>query len=205
MPVLKLGFALEGNSDYPIIPRLARRLIAEYDPAIVLANDPVLRPRKRGHGFIRELPNFAQQLGDDGVDIVVAIVDTDSTQVNERRRLLQEARQRCTAIGVGVCLADGLAVHALEAWLLADEAAVFAVFDGVRSAVTFPSPEQDLTPKATLNGIVRTLTQGQEVSFVPFAEEMVQHMRLKVLRQRCSHFDEFARNLINCVKEWERA
>ncbi len=204
MPVLKLGFALEGNSDYPIIPRLARRLIADHDPAIVLASDSVLRPRKRGHGFIRELPNFAQQLRDDDVDIMVAIVDTDSTQVNERRRLLHEARQRCTTIGVAICLAEGLAVHALEAWLLADEAAVFAVFDGERSAVTFTSPEQDPMPKATLNGIVRALTQGQEVSFVPFAEELVRYMSLPVLRQRCSHFDEFARNLIICVKEWER-
>ena len=27
MPMLKLGFALEGNSDYPVIPCLARRVV----------------------------------------------------------------------------------------------------------------------------------------------------------------------------------
>jgi len=85
----------------------------------------------------------------------------------------------------------GLAVHSLEAWLLADEAAAFAMFDGDRSNVLFPSPEQELSPKATLNRIVRTLTSGQEVSFAPFADELAQEIRLALLRQRCPHFDEF--------------
>jgi hypothetical protein len=204
MAILKLGFALEGNSDYPVIPCLARRLISEYDPQIILATNSVLRPRKRGHGFIQELSTFASQLRDDRVNIVVAVVDTDNTQIGERRRLLQEAKQRCADLGLAVCIADGLAVRSLEAWLLADEAAAFAVFDGERSNVLFPSPEQDPAPKATLNRIVRTLTDGQEVSFAPFAAELAQEIRLAVLRQRCSHFDEFARNLINCVKEWQR-
>jgi len=204
MATLKLGFALEGNSDYPVIPCLAQRLISEYDPQIILATNSVLRPRKRGHGFIQELPTFASQLRDDSVDILVAVVDTDNTQIGERRRLLQEAKRRCAELGLAVCIADGLAVRSLEAWLLADEAAAFAVFDGERSNVLFPSPEQDPTPKATLNRIVRTLTSGQEVSFAPFAGELAQEIRLATLRQRCSHFDEFARNLINCVKEWQR-
>lgn len=204
MATLKLGFALEGNSDYPIIPCLARRLISEYNPQIILAPNSVLRPRKRGHGFIQELPTFASQLRDDSVDILVAVVDTDNTQIGERRRLLQEAKRRCTDLGLAVCIADGLAVRSLEAWLLADEAAAFAVFDGERSNVLFPSPEQDPTPKATLNRIVRMLTGGQEVSFAPFADELAKEIRLAVLRQRCTHFDEFARNLINCVKEWQR-
>ena len=204
MVTLKLGFALEGNSDYPVIPCLTRRLISEYDPQIILATNSVLRPRKRGHGFIQELPTFASQLRDDSVDILVAVVDTDNAQIGERRRLLQEAKRRCADLGLAVCIADGLAVHSLEAWLLADEAAAFAVFDGSRSGVMFPSPEQDPAPKATLNRIVRTLTGGQEVSFAPFAGELAQEIRLAILRQRCSYFDEFARNLLNCVKEWQR-
>ena len=101
MATLKLGFALEGNSDYPVIPRLARRLISDYAPQINLATDSVLRPRKRGHGFIQELPTFASQLRDDGIDILVAVVDTDNTQVKERRQLLQESKRRCVERGTG--------------------------------------------------------------------------------------------------------
>ena len=102
-------------------------------------------------------------------------------QVNERLRLLREAKQRCAELGVAVCIAEGLAVRSLEAWLLADEAAVFAVFDGNRASVAFPSPEQDARPKNTLNRIVRTLTDGREVSFASFADELAEAIRLPVL------------------------
>jgi hypothetical protein len=204
MSSLKLGFVLEGNSDYPVIPCLARRVVAESFPAVALASDSVLRPSKRGHGFVGELPTFVRQLQGDGVHIVVAVVDTDSTQIGERLRLLRDAKQRCTELGMAVCIAEGLAVRALEAWLLADEAAIFRLFDGDRSSVTFSSPEHDPAPKSTLNRIVRLLTAGREVTFASYAAELAEAIRLPVLRQRCSHFDEFAHTLINCVREWQR-
>ncbi len=59
MPPLKLGFALEGNSDYPVIPVLARRVIQDKFADLPLDNDSVLRPRWRGHGFIKELPRLS--------------------------------------------------------------------------------------------------------------------------------------------------
>lgn len=65
---------------------------------------------------------------DDGVDIAVAVVDTDNTLIGERGRLLQAAKARCTELGIATCIADGLAVRALEAWLLADEATVFRAY-----------------------------------------------------------------------------
>ncbi len=205
MPTLRLGFALEGNSDYPVIPRLSRRIILDDFPEAVFSEDSVLRPRKRGHGFVRELPTFAAQVRDDGTDILVAVVDTDNSQTGERLRLLREAKDRCAALGVALCIAEGLAVRALEAWLLADEAAVFHVFDGDRASVTFPSPERDPDPKNTLNQMVRVLTAGREITFASYAEEIAEAIRLEVLRRKCPHFDEFARNLINCVREWQRS
>ncbi len=204
MRTLKLGFALEGNSDYPVIPRLARRVVADVFPQVPLAEDSLLRPRKRGHGFISELPTFARQLQDEGADILVAVVDTDDALIADRRKLLQEGKSRCADLQIPICLAEGLAVRKLEAWLLADDAAIFKVFDGDQSAVTFPSPEQEPDPKGVLNYIVRVLTEGREVTFASFAVELTEAIRLPLLRQRCGHFDEFARNLTNCVKEWQR-
>ena len=204
MSSLKLGFVLEGNSDYPVIPCLARRVVEESFTTVALASNSVLRPSKRGHGFVSELPTFARQLQADGVHIVAAVVDTDSTQIGERLRLLREAKQRCTELGIAICIAEGLAVHGLEAWLLADEAAIFKVFDGDRSSVIFPSPEHDPAPKSTLNRIIRLLTVGREVTFASYAAELAEAIRLLVLRQKCPHFDEFARNLIICVREWQR-
>ncbi len=202
---LKLGFALEGNSDYPIVPVLSRRLIRASFPDISLAPDSILRPRRRGHGFIGELPLFCRRLREDGVDIVVAVVDTDRTRINERLRLLREAQQRCERDGTAVCMAEGLAVRSVEAWLLADEQAIAAVFDGDVGGLAFPSPEKEPSPKATLNRVVRRLTGGTEVTFAPFADALAERIRLEVLRKRCPHFDKFARNLTNCVKEWRRS
>ena len=162
MSSLKLGFALEGNSDYPVIPILARRVVAEQFPAIELAPDSTRHPRKHGHGFITELPIFAKQLYDDGAAVIVAVVDTDNTRIGERRSLLRDAQAKCRSNRIPVCMAEGLAVHSLEAWLLADEQAIAAVFDGDLAQVQFPNPEADLTPKATLNQIVRALTDGRD-------------------------------------------
>lgn len=205
MSSLKLGFALEGNSDYPVIPILARRVVAEHFPAIELAPDSTRHPRKHGHGFITELPIFAKQLYDDGAAVIVAVVDTDNTRLGERRGLLRDAQAKCQSNRIPVCIAEGLAVHSLEAWLLADEQAIAAVFDGDLAQVQFPNPEADLTPKATLNQIVRTLTDGREVTFANSASELAKVIRLEILRQRCPQFDEFARNLINCVRAWQRS
>jgi hypothetical protein len=204
MRKLKLGFALEGNSDYPVIPCLTRRLITEHFPEILLDDDSTLRPRKRGHGFVAELPTFAKQLREDGVDIVIAIVDTDNKLERERINLMQKAKERCLQQRVAVCIADGLAVRKLEAWLLADEAAIFKVFDGDRTNVNFPSPESDSDPKRTLNQIVRKLTNGRELTFASFARELADSVRLRVLRQKCAYFDKYSQHLLNCVKEWLR-
>ena len=204
MATLKLGFALEGNSDYPIIPLLSRRVVQDTFPNITIAPDSILRPRKRGHGFIRELPIFARQLRADDVDVVIAIVDTDNTRVNERLKLLREAKDRCRQLEIAVCIAEGLAVRSVEAWLLADSQAIFKVFDGDRASVSFPAPENDPSPKRTLNDIVRTLTAGREVTFAPFADLLAVDIRLDVLRRSCGHFEKFTRDLINCVREWQR-
>ena len=204
MPDLRLGFALEGNSDYPVIPRLSRRLIRECYPEIRLGDDAVLRPRKRGHGFVKEMPSFVKQLGVDGIDIVVAVVDTDRTLINERLQLLREAKERCMEMGVAVCIAEGLAVRALEAWLLADERAIFSVFDGERASVSFHAPEEDPDPKNTLNAIVRKLTAGREVSFATYVGDLADAIELKRLRRKCQHFRGFESNLISCVRQWQR-
>jgi hypothetical protein len=163
-----------------------------------------LRPRKRGHGFIKELPAFARQLYDNGAAVAVAVVDTDNTRIGERRDLLRAAIAQCETQRIPICIAEGLAVHSLEAWLLADERAILTVFDGDSASVQFPNPEADRNPKTTLNQIVRTLTDGREVTFANFAQDLAEIVRLDVLRQRCQQFDEFARNLINCVRAWQR-
>jgi|GEM_PF-2630840 hypothetical protein len=204
MKPLKLGFALEGNSDYLVIPILVKRLVTEMYPQITLAPHATRRPRERGHGFIKRLPVLAKQMQGEGVHILVAVVDTDDQFLSERRRLLQEAQEECRRGPIALCLATGLAVQALEAWLM-DPEALFAVFNGRRSNLpSWPSPERLKNPKAHLNQAVRALTERRELGFSFFASELAQNVRLDFLRRNCSAFRGFVESLSACIREWQR-
>lgn len=203
MKPLKLGFALEGNSDYRVIPILVERLVAEMYPQIALAPHATRWPRERGHGFIKRLPVLARQMQGEGVHILVAVVDTDDRFASERRRSLQEVREECRG-QVALCLATGLAVQSLEAWLL-DPEALFAVFDGRRvNLPSWPPPERVAVPKAVLNQAVRALTEGRELGFGSFASELAQEVRLDFLRRNCAAFRDFIDSLVVCIREWQR-
>ena len=196
----KIGFALEGNGDYPILPVLTRRLLKSEFPQLSLASDSILRPRKRGHGFINELPTFATQLRLDGCDLLVAVVDSDNTRASERLNLLKAAKTKCEVRNIALCIAEGVAVHAVEAWLLADGEALHAVFGGERALCEHHSPETIDEPKTHLNTLVRQLSEGVEVSFASYSEDIANKVRLNLLRRRCPHFDVLAQNILNCAR-----
>lgn len=196
----KIGFALEGNGDYPVLPVLTRRLLQSEFAGLSLAPDSILRPRKRGHGFISELPTFATQLRVDGCDLLVAVVDSDNTRAAVRLKMLQEAKARCEARGIALCIAEGVAVHAVEAWLLADGEALHEVFGGDRALCEHQTPETIDEPKIHLNTLVRRLSEGVEVSFASYSEDIASKIRLNLLRRRCPHFDALAQNIINCAR-----
>ena len=208
MPLLDIynvGFALEGNGDYPILPVLTRRLIADEFPALALQCDTVIRPRKTGHGFISELPTFAATLRAAGCDALVAVVDSDAPKAVERLNRLREAKRKCEERGIPLCIAEGVAVRAIEAWLLSDDAALFAIFGGERAKWISPNPEQLPEPKVTLNTLVRQQSGGNEVSFASYAGDIAKQMDLALLRRRCPSFDRLATNILNCVRLWTNA
>ena len=200
----KVGFALEGNGDYPILPVLTRRLIAEEFPDLLLQNDTVIRPRKTGHGFISELPTFAATIRAAGCDMLVAVVDSDTLRASQRLQRLRDAKAVCEG-KVPICVAEGVAVRAIESWLLADDAALHATFGGDRHKWVFPNPENLDMPKTMLNTLVRQQSGGSEVSFASYAGDVAARIDIELLRRRCSSFDRLARNIINCVRQWKLA
>ena len=200
----KIGFALEGNGDYPILPVLTRRVIAEQFPNLQLQENTVIRPRKTGHGFITELPTFALTLRATGCDLLVAVVDSDAPKAADRLNRLREAKTKCSERGVSLCIAEGVAIRAIEAWLLADDGALCEIFGGERAKWVHSNPENLEAPKVTLNTLVRQQSGGNEVSFASYAGDIATQMDIALLRRRCPSFDQLARNTINCVHEWIR-
>lgn len=204
MPLLDLyniGFALEGNGDYPILPVLTSRLLAAEFPDLQTQSDTVIRPRKTGHGFIKELPTFAATIRAAGCDMLVAVVDSDAPKAPERLQRLRDAKSLCER-DIPICVAEGLAIRSIESWLLADDAALFSTFGGDRNKWVFPNPESLEEPKITLNTLVRQQSEGSEVSFAFYAGDLAEKIDIELLRRRCSRFDRLARNIINCVRQW---
>lgn len=205
MPLLDLyniGFALEGNGDYPVLPVLTRRLVSAEFPELPLRCETVIRPRKTGHGFISELPTFAATLRSSGCDALVAVVDSDAPKAVERMNRLREAKIKCEERGIALCIAEGVAVRTIEAWLLSDDAALHQIFGGERARWILPQPESLPEPKVTLNTLVRQQSGGREVSFASYAGDIALQMDVAHLRRRCPSFDRLASNILNCVRQW---
>lgn len=197
----KVGFALEGNGDYPVLPVLTRRLLEENFPDLPLEEETIIRPRKTGYGFISELPTFAATLSAAGCDMLVAVVDSDAPKATERLNRLREAKAKCEERAISLCIAEGVAIRAIEAWLLADDAALYSIFGGERARWVSPHPENLEAPKATLNTLVRQQSGGSEVSFASYAGDIAALLNLDLLRRRCSSFAQLAQNIINCVRQ----
>ena len=207
MPLLdiyKIGFALEGNGDYPILPVLTNRLLTQEFPNVRTQNNTIIRPRKTGHGFIKELPTFAATIQAKGCDMLVAVVDSDAPKAPDRLQRLRAAKTACES-DISICIAEGLAIRSIESWLLADDFALHTTFGGERSKWVFPNPESLSEPKIILNTLVRQQSGGNELTFAFYAGDIAEKMDIALLRRRCPSFDRLARNIINCVREWERS
>jgi hypothetical protein len=187
-----------------IIPVLTERIIEKYDNSITLEKPSKRRPRQKGNGFIKHLPKLAKNLVDDDVDILVAVVDADVKYGSERRKLLSEVKEKCSGDNIALCIADGLAINALEAWLLADENALFKIYDGSLPPQKTKDPEKETNPKEVLSKIILKLTEGIESSYTSRANELANEIDLQILKDRCGSFGAFATNIINCLKKLKR-
>lgn len=196
---LKIGFALEGNSDYNVIPVLVKRYLAEKYPELTVTVE-TLRPNQRGYGFVKKLPEFAALFHSKAVSVIVAVVDTDVTAVGERRRLFQEAINACGDKQIPVCVSYGLSVRSLESWLMSDITALKAVFQSSRFLTEPPDPESISYPKRELNRMVQDLTDGAIKTYSNHADEIARQIDLNNIQRRCKHFSDFLKEIDSCMK-----
>jgi len=201
---LKLGFALEGNSDYNIVPILTRRYIAQTYPTLNLAPTEPLRPKERGNGFIKSLPTFAKLLAQNGASVLIAVLDTDDAAVGERRKSIQAAIQKCKDNRISICISYGLAVKSLEAWLLSDMSALSHVFASEKTLDEQKNPETNKDPKATLNRAVQQITEGIVRTYANRANDLAEHIELNKISARCSRFRDFLKEIDTCLKPFLR-
>ncbi|MBI1926383.1 DUF4276 family protein [Candidatus Poribacteria bacterium] len=201
MAILKIAYALEGPSDHRIVPILIERLIEDYsDTPPIEVMRSVRRTRRRGHGFVKELPQLVRSLESDETDILVAIVDADAPKLmNERLNLLRETIEKLQPSPI--CFVMGVAVKSLESWLLADEHAIRLAV-GVAYVPQQPAPEGIDAPKTYLDKLIRNLSDGREFSIGRLTNEIASALDLQRFKSRCSHFEQIAQELNRCLQRF---
>lgn len=190
---VKVVFALEGHRDYQVIPILAQRVITQRHPEVLLAF-PQRLGRKKGHGFISELHTIIRQADARGDELCVAVVDAND-HMTDRRRQLREAVEKAGPVSLSVV--TGIANHALEAWLLADEQAVSQALSNSPAIGRCKDPRSLRNPKDTLEEIIRAATDHAEYYTDAIGAAIAHTADLSVLRDRCPDFDAFAGELLN--------
>jgi hypothetical protein len=196
MPELKVAYALEGKHDYQVMPVLVKRLVAEISSDLTLA-DSAFRTRKRGFGFVSDLRHTVERAADQGIQILVCVVDANGHE-SDRRRQMQDQAALLGASGVQI--AWGVAVHELEAWLLADEGAIAAALRG-RQIPRQSDPERERDPKGYLDTLISRVTDGNEFYTDAIGAAIAGASDLQITRNRCPSFAQFATRIRNAVQE----
>ena len=188
---MKLGLIIEGEWDEPVVSELVRRICEQSGCPVNISKE---RTRfGRGFGSInRKLPAFVRQLQDAGSEAIVVVVDNDWMPRNSR---LYSLRQKINRTSVPVAI--GVAIQAVEAWLLADERALNLAL-GTTQIPKLPSPSKIKRPKEKLMQIVKKYTD-QSVSRSLYCE-IAATADKKVLGERCRSFSNLHNGLKTCLK-----
>ena len=197
MRSVKVAYALEGHRDLQVIPVLVQRLAADFDPTLHLVTSPV-RARKHGFGFIKELPEILRRASAESVDVLVCVVDGNS-KPSERIKDLREGVEGAGPLPVRVV--SGVAVRAMEAWLLADEGAISAALAGRPAVPKQAEPRSPRDPKAVLQKLIAEATAGDEFLTDAIGAAIAAQMDLRLARDRCPDLDDFARVLTSAFRD----
>ncbi len=200
MPCLKVGYAVEGPRDHVVVPILVERLIAHRHPDVAAARSQ-RRPRRRGQGFLRDLPGLAGALSDERADLVVIVMDAHGRSPTNVMQDPEDAWEKAEASSVAPVF--GVATEALEAWLLADEKAISRALGGAH-VDRQPAPEALDDPKARLSDLINQVTGGRDALTGAVAEQIAHEASLRRLENRCRSFNHFAVGLRAAVQEWLR-
>lgn len=175
-----IGVVVEGPTDKAAIPELVKKCRKQVRVVCRPCGGSIVG---RLRGIFDELYHRA------GVDKLVAVCDADGNEPPELRsrlsRVIAGRPYRAKAELV-------VAVQCLEAWLLADEAAVQRIGG---KAKKFDRPETLADPKTQLRSL---LSQGG-IDYNPeVARRIAETAKASVIARRCPSFEEFRGAILDC-------
>lgn len=137
-----------------------------------------------GGGYPRKV-RAAIDLHSGECNLLVIVVDRDGH--TERLRLLQLGRDDAEVTGnpLAAFTVVGIAQEMIEAWLLADPAALSSILQ-TRGAES--SPEDLPDPKSRLDELIDSARRAVGETY----DELAKRADLQTIRDRCGHFDRLA-------------
>ncbi len=178
---LTVAIVGEGSRDYGrgeeakgALMILVERIL-NHPPGVCFEGRPL--PRLHGRGGLRKKARLAIvaacMRGDAGLAIVV---DNDRQPPGRR---LQDIRKGVDESEAHVPYALGVAIESFEAWMLADERALFAVLHPGKTAERQPDPEEIGKPKQAINEIAGRRVTGSDLA------QIAERADLDLIAKRC--------------------
>ncbi|MCI0631074.1 MAG: DUF4276 family protein [Phycisphaerales bacterium] len=179
---VRIGFHETARGSLAVLlQRMLEELLGVTASAIVIEGDRLPR-LTRGGGFDRKVELAINRYADKA-DALVIVVDRGGTENRNRIQLLEGGRDRCQVL-LAQKTAVAVAVEEMEAWLLADAAALAKVLGATGAA---GDPESLIDPKATLSKLAKS--SGLAVS--EYYDGLARAASIERIKQRCRAFEEF--------------
>lgn len=180
-----VGLCLEGLNDIEALSQLLKRLSPSYNLEVEI------RPHHGYSNLVRFLSQSIRELLLGGINFIVVIADNDRRRPSER---INELRQACNVVAIDQnLLVVGIAVQALEAWLLADESAISRVINERVSAVQ--NPRRIKYPDRKLKEITSYHSRG--LQYFDLLKRIVEQLNIDLAARRCRSFRRFRQEYNN--------
>ncbi len=181
---MRAGLSIEGPNDQYTVQILVERVLAGLDL------DWMYRPHRGYASLERELKDDLVEYEVGGVKLVVVVADNDRSSRNHRKRQLNESMDLHPSLKEVTII--GIAVQALEAWLLADEKAMSTACG--RDIRTQPNPETIDDPKNLLRSLVQIKTLS--IPHPQLLSKIAHALRIDFVRTKSDSFNIFCDDLL---------
>ncbi|MFY9744195.1 MAG: DUF4276 family protein [Candidatus Sulfotelmatobacter sp.] len=193
MSASSYGIIVEGDYDSAVYDAIIRRLTS---PGIHIRPLPCQGKTNLMRKFPGLLRRFEYEIDGNPVDMAIVIRDADGRDASEVEAKMRTKIQNSN-YPFRLSVRFFAVPQAMDAWLLADVAAISAAVQGrggKRVARSHDDPESLLDPKGWLR---KLLTDHQAAYTAELCREIAQKTDLQLLSQRCRSFPVFA-ELVDC-------
>ena len=186
-----VGICVEGTSDIEAIKAILTKLTE------VNSKYKIRCEVRQYRGYPNLIHNLHQGLREFNklykADIITVIVDNDRNKRNQR---FNEIAEKCEKELCGEVVVIGVAVEALEAWLLSDEKALSKIVQRTIRAIR--NPENIKNPDVKLGEIVHI--NSLEKPYPEILKEIALNLNLKNVSYRCRSFNSFRESYVSKLK-----